>query len=192
MNECPPGEVQTSAARPPGRRTSSRWREVAAWWPVVLSPLAVAGAYALRAAGLEAAIAKEPHEVAAPVILSAAVLVCAVRWLVRRDRLHLVLTVLAAALLCREIHFPGTHRGIYVAGAIIALWCVLWRKSLIKQVWRTAKGRWLTVAVWSYFVSLLIQRRALKFLPDETMMHIRLEEVTENVAHLLFLIAALV
>jgi hypothetical protein len=159
---------------------------------VLLAPLGIAAVYAARAVGWEFLIDKPPHEVAALVILPAALLVCGARWLIRRDRLHLVLTASSAALVCREIHFAGTHRGIYAAAGLIALWCVLWRRSLKKFVWRTAKGRWLTVAIWSYFVAVLVQRRAMKFLPDEEILHVRMEEVCENVAHLVFLIACLV
>jgi len=159
---------------------------------MALAPLGIAAAYAARAAGWESLIAKAPHEVAALIILPVALAVCAARWAIRRDRLHLMLTALTAALLCREIHFAGTHRGIYVAGGLIALWAFLWRDTLKKTLHGTAKGRWLAVAIWSYVVAFLIQRRALKFLPDEDLLHVRLEEVSENVAHLLLLVASLI
>jgi len=181
--------AQSELAR--AQAKAPRWG-LAAWWPMLLAPLGIAAVYAARAVGWEILIEKAPHEIAALIILSAALLVCGVRWLIRRDRLHLVLTASSAALLCREIHFAGTHRGIYVAAGLIALWCVLWWRSLKKLVWRTAKGRWLTAAVWSYFVAVLVQRRAMKLLPDEEILHVRMEEVCENVAHLVFLIAALI
>ena len=168
------------------------WRRALGWWPLALPPLGIVAAYLARAAGWELLIEKGPHEVAALILLPIALAICAARWLIRRDRLHLMLTVLAAVLLCREIHFAGTHRGIYVAAGLIAAWAVLWRDALKKALWRTPKGRWLAVAMWAYVVAFLIQRRALKFLPDEDVLHVRLEEVSENVAHLLLLVASLV
>ena len=45
---------------------------------------------------------------------------------------------------------------------------------------------------WSYLVTLLIQRRVFKagripLLPDESLVSVTLEEITENVAHLAFM-----
>jgi len=190
-----PQASQTDAAAraqtPQNPTGPGRLRRMAGWWGVLIPPLALAGVYAARALGSTGLIAKPVQEVAALMLLPAAVAVFAVRWYRTRDRLHLVLTAFSAALLCREIHFPGTHRGIYVAAAVIAVWCFLWRRSLIRRLWGTAKGRWLTIAAWSYALALLIQRRALRFLPDEADLHVQLEEVLENVSHFLLLVAAL-
>ena len=109
-----------------------------------------------------------------------------------RVRLFLIWTVFTAVLLCREIHFAGTSTGVYVAAGLIAAWCYVWRDSLKRHVWRTAKGRWIAIAGWSYLVALIIQRRALRFLPDEQVWHAWMEEISENIAHLMLIVATLI
>lgn len=187
---------ETRIARPEPVEASAskrkRWTEVLLWWPVLLPPIgitAVCGVYAIW----EVSIAKADNELAAMILMPIAVGVFAFRWLLRRDRLHLVLTVFAAALLCREIHFTGTHKGIYVAMALVGVWCYLWRRPLLRQLLHTRKGRWLTMAAWAYFVALLVQRRALRgVLPFEQILHSQIEETLENIAHALLIVSGLV
>ncbi len=161
------------------------------WWAALLPPLSVGAVYLADAAGGDRLIAKRPNEVVALVLLALAVLACLLRLTVWRDRFHLVLAAFTASLLCREIHFAGTHKGIYVAAVAIAVWAWVWRKHLLPVVKGTAKGRWLVIAAWAYVFAILIQRRAFRFLPLESQLHIQMEEVAENVAHTLLLIACL-
>ena len=162
------------------------------WWPLAVPLLGILAVYLADAMQWNHLIAKQPHETAALVLLSVALLVSTLRLIISRDRLHLVMTVAIAAMLCREIHFAGTHRGIYIAAALVALWCILWHRSLLKLVRNQPKGRWIVIAAWAYIAALLIQRRACKFLPDEQRLHVRLEEVLENIAHLFMIILALI
>ena len=203
---------------PDPQATVGRVRVVLRWWPIVLAPLTIAVVYTIRAVPLDAEVfgikrfglqlmrwtCKEYQEDVALVLMPLAVLLSAVRllkaWLERhrpgadagRVRLFLIWTVFTAVLLCREIHFAGTSTGVYVAAALIAAWCYVWRDSLKRHVWRTAKGRWVIIAGWSYCVALIIQRRALRFLPDEKLWHGWMEEMSENVAHLMLIIATLI
>ena len=160
------------------------WRRLLPWWPMLLPPLVIPAVYAARAAGWEVLVGKGLHERLALVIVAAAVVVFAVRWWKRRDPLHLVFAVVSIVFLCREIHFKGTHQGVYVGLGLIAVWCVVWRRRLIEELQgRPRKQRWLAMVVWSYALALLVQRRAFKFLPDEADLHIQMEETLENLSH---------
>jgi len=136
---------------------------------------------------------KPVHEVIALVLLSAATGVAGLRWLRRRRPEHGVLTVVCAVFLLREVHVPvpGWKEGFYVAVGLIGLWCVGWRRRLWPVVVGQTRGRWLVATTWAYLLALLVQRRALKFLPHEADIHIQLEEVGENLAHLFLLILGL-
>ena len=158
-------------------------RRVLPWWPAVIPLLAIPAVYLATAAGADWLVAKRTHEGLALALLPIALAACAIRLAIRRDRLHLVLTVGVAALLCREIHFPGAKPGFYAAAGGIAVWSVFWRQSLLKGLLGRAKGRWFVLAGWAYLVALLIQRRALRFLPAEGDLHVQMEEVAESIAH---------
>jgi len=149
--------------------------------------------------GVETKYWKGPNEVAAIYIMSAATAVFLLRSILFRQRFDVLLLALAAAFLCREIHFAGTSKGVYVAVAIIGLWGWAWRDSIIDAMeGRRTMKTVLVGMVWSYFVSLVVQRRLGKHLPFgedfhnfEHSVHVALEEVTENISHTIFLLAGL-
>ena len=164
---------------------------VAAWLPLLIPPAVVAAVYLARAAGWDQAISKQPHEAIALCLLSAAVAVAVKGLLVQRDRFYLILGALCLLFLLREIHFPGAKRMLYGGVAVIGVWAALWRKDLLGALVGKARGRWLVVTVWAYVLALLVQRRAMRFLPDEENIHVELEEVLENIGHLFLLILGL-
>jgi len=186
MKETGLGATGIGSAR--GAAAIRRW---ITWTPLLLPLLGVGAVYLAHAVGADHLIAKRPNEYAALGLLALAVLVCLLRLAVRRDRFGLVMTAFTASLLCREIHFAGTHKGIYVAAVAIGVWVAVWRKSLLPVVKGTAKGRWLVIAAWAYLFAVLIQRRAFRFLPLERRLHVQMEEVCENIAHTLLLLACL-
>jgi len=148
----------------------------------------MAAVYLAKGVGWAGAIAKNTHEMIALCLLSAALAVAVKGCLVQRDRFYVVLAALCLVFLLREIHFPGAKEVLYGGVGVIGIWSVLWRKHLLGGLMGKARGRWLVITVWAYVLALLIQRRALKFLPDEEHIHVQLEEVLENVAHLFLLI----
>ena len=185
-------QPETTPTQPPSRLpvwTSPPWR----LWPVLVPMLAVPAAYLLDATGLGHLSGRGVQETAALVLMPAAVLVYGLRYALGRDRLHLVLLTLSIVFLCREIHFTGTHQGIYVALALIGVWCLAWRRSLLGDLRRNGRRtRWVVMMMWAYAVAMLIQRRALRVLPHEDDLHIQMEEVAENIAHLFLIVLGLV
>ncbi|MFW5923083.1 MAG: hypothetical protein ACOCSQ_01735 [Planctomycetota bacterium] len=44
--------------------------------------------------------------------------------------LDIILFALAAAFLCRGIHFAGTRKGVYIAVTVIGIWGLYWRDEI--------------------------------------------------------------
>jgi hypothetical protein len=101
-----------------------------------------------------------------------------------------ILYVIALNFLCREIHFAGTDNAVVIIAAIVLIWVVYWRD----RIWVKIKNaKIIQVALvgtaFTYFLSILIARRVfsidhLALLPNEANVHVELEEVLENIAHL--------
>ncbi len=161
------------------------------WWPALLPLLVMGGVYAARAAGRGELIDKPTHEIIALCLLSGALAVAIKGVFATRERFAMVLAALCLVFLLREIHFEGAKEVLYIGVAAIGVWSIVWARSLLPTVVGKPRGRWLVVVIWTYAVALLVQRRALKFLPDEDVIHIQLEEVLENLGHLFLLILGL-
>jgi len=185
-------QPETTPPRPPLRLpvwASPPWP----LWPALAPLLVIPATYLLDATGLSRLSGRGVQETAALVLMPAAVLVYSLRYALGRDRLHLVLLALSIAFLGREIHFTGTHRGVYVAMALIGVWCFVWRRSLLDGLRRNSRRtRWVVLMMWAYAVAMLIQRRAFRVLPREADLHIQMEEMAENIAHLFLIVLGLV
>jgi len=144
-------------------------------------------------------ILKSNHEVLAIVLMSmtSLILLNAVRK--SSSFVAKAMCALAVAFLCREIHFTGTDKGVYVAAVLIAGWCFTRREVLLKELNDMPRLKLMLFTTGTtYLFALLVQRRAFKkVLPEaykylEKWIHIPLEEVSENAAHLCFLICAVI
>jgi hypothetical protein len=160
---------------------------------MLVPPAGVLCVYAAHALGWDFLLAKVPNEAVALGLMLVVVACFAVRWVVGRRELHLVLLSLSVAFLCREVHFAGTTVGVWVAAAAIGVWAYVRREVLLRGLRGRVRGRWLLATGWSYLLALLVQQRALKFLPHEhdAVFRAGLEEVLENLSHLMLGIAAL-
>ena len=165
-----------------------RW-ELCLIWPVVLA-FVYAGFFAHSRL-----LSKGLNEVAAPVILGVAVLVMLARWLGERQPLILLLLVLDAIFLCRELHFEGTTKGVYVALFLLGIWTALWWRNIRDDLRRSTTTPYLLFGFMTYVLSQAVARRAFRgILPleaDFDVFRTGLEEVLENVAHLTMLFVAL-
>ncbi len=148
--------------------------------------------YFAKAQGLDWYLNKPPHEVAAVCLTSIALLCHAVRWRSGHNPVHQWLTFLALAFLCREIHFAGTGKGVYIALVVLLIWGWRSRKQLIEGAAQGRLGQWVLATGWTYFLSQFIARRVFRhlYLPNEDGMHIMLEEAVENMAHIVLITTA--
>ena len=108
-----------------------------------------------------------------------------------RNRLCVLLAVLAGVFVVREIHFPGVKKPVYAALIALCVWAVLWRKQLAEPLREWRHTSWLIATAGAYFLSQVIARRAFRGIPGEQEIHRSLEEWAETVAHLMFIITSL-
>lgn len=181
--------TDTSTAQP--RRLYSK---CARWWPVLIGPAALV-VLVLIAEQFAPGVMKVYTEPVSPPLLGVATLVFALRAWRTGNPLCAILTGLALAFTCREIHFAGTHRGIYVALVVLVIWTIHWRKRLAVAIRDTTHVRWVASSALTYVLSMVVSRRVfsakhLGMIPNEDIIHITLEEGLELVAHLLLLLSA--
>ena len=139
---------------------------------------------------------KNRLELTAIPLLSMTVTLLLVAVIKAKKRIDIVFLGVSIAFLCREIHFAGTSTGVYIAVGIVAVLAFLWRDDILDEL-QNENFHKATIfsLIWSYFISIVIQRRAfsakhLAILPDEQSVHVGLEEMTEDIAHLVFLLLA--
>ena len=140
-------------------------------------------------------IYKGPNESLAIIITVATVLVFLWRVCVNRNPLEIILLALSIALLCRELHFEGTTKGIYISLIVIVIWCVLWRKKISEVFFNSPTKSYMIFTLLTYLLSQMIARRAFKgILPMEAesdVLRTGLEEIMENVGHIMLFITAI-
>jgi hypothetical protein len=176
------------------RSRVSKPHRLLSYWPVLLGPLVVvvlvsfSGFYYDRFHRLQVSL-----EGPAPYLVATAGLLMALRWLVTRKRLYLVLAALGLAFTLREIHWDWTHKAIYVMLVMLGVWAGLWRRSLRENLKSDRRQAiWTLAAATTYVFSVIISRRVFRGLPTEAQMHRSWEELAETCAHLIFIFAALV
>jgi hypothetical protein len=167
------------------------------WWrgmsplPLLVVPAAAGLTLLASRLGWWWLLHKPYHEFVAVPLLAVAVALLWRTWRARRERPFLALTVLAAAFLCREIHFTGSNEILYFSTLGVVLW-VCWRWSLVRATLRTWPARgWLAASLLGYLASQLVARRVFRGISGEQGVHVALEEMLETVAHATLLVAAL-
>ena len=171
--------------------TSGAW----SFFPVILG---IGLTYWIDPQGVHRGAVKGHCEFIAICLMSLVVAVFLLRVIIYRMRTDIVMLILAIGFLCREIHFTGTSAGVYVVAGIAGLLAWIWRDDILDELdGKNQVKAAMFCMFWSYLVTLLIQRRVFKahrigILPDEDLLHIPLEEITENFAHLAFLAVAVI
>lgn len=144
-------------------------------------------------------ILKSNNEILAIVIMGATSFISLLTLSKNKTKLARVLSIVAVAFLCREIHFKGTTTGVYIVVFPVIIYC-FWKLNDIIEELMSYPKLWtiLPATGVTYFFSILVQRRAFKhLLPEshrylEQRIHISLEEISENTAHLCFLISVVI
>ncbi len=177
-----------TAPRPCNSQANPWWQ----WWPLLIGPAAMLLTYVAYWCNWTWFLSKESHEIAALALLTGATAAYLAAALRGRNPAHVILTVLAAVFLCRELHFVGTNNGTYIALVLLAVWSWRWRARLVTA---TAVGLfrpWLFASGWAYFLSQLVARRVFRGMPLEEQLQNPgwLEETVETGAHLALLITA--
>ncbi len=167
----------------------SRWLV----WPGLLcvGPLTIAYVYLAHAQGWST-IDKTPNEVAALILLGIAGAVFALRSVLQRNPLYLLMAAFAVIAWLREWHADWIHHGVYYLLAGLMIWAWLWRDKIRPYALQGYFMPWLKSTVAIYVLGVLLARRAFRdFLPNEEAVNTPLEETMENVAHGMLLIMSL-
>ena len=192
-----------------------RWDKQINWWLLLIAPAVLAAAtIAANLLGFgrsESGKCADWLEIFAPYMAATGLAIYAIRALVTKKPLFLMLTVLAVAMLLREIEWEHlgmvvwmsdgmiicTHLGIYIAFVVVAVWMVLWRDKIAD----TLKDRWyvslVVASVWAFVLSQLLARgvfdeKRLAIIPNEDEIHLFLEEAVETAGHVLWITGAVV
>jgi len=148
-------------------------------------------------------LSKDLHENLAIGLMAITTFVFLIRAVAYRLEIDFVLLALSVAFLCREIHFAGTQYGVYIAVGLIVIWSGFRNEKLFKELECSMPVKIVLFGTgWSYLFALLIQRRFFKsifkalhtngLVAIEKKLHGPFEELTENTAHLFFLLLAVV
>jgi hypothetical protein len=193
-----------SVGAPTSLRQPHTGQTLRAWWRQIRSPASIllalpaaagiALVYLAAGAGWRGLIAKPLHEALAIALLGVAVGIFFIRAWRHRLKLDYLLLITAVNFLCREIHFEGTDNAVVVVAVIVAVLCAIWREQVFETLGKAPLVRLaLTGAFLTYLLGQLIQRRVfsagrIPLLPDEALLHVPLEEISENIAHLYFIL----
>ena len=185
-------QMQSSQETPTGGRGAVAPLRWWAWWPVLLGPAAIGLTYLAYWRDWTWFLNKWHHEVLAVCLLAVTALAFLTRAWRGRNPAHIILTGLAVAFLCREIHFAGTNLGVYIALVLLGAWAWHWRVRLLAASKVGHFRPWLCAAGCTYVLAQLVARRVFRGLPLEEVLQYPgwLEEVVETMAHILLLITA--
>jgi hypothetical protein len=138
-------------------------------------------------------VSRTPNENIALFLVGISLVGFIVQTILFRSEFHLFMAFLCGAFFCREWHFPGTGKGIYIALGVLVFWAVIRRKELEKIIKNSLVKIWIPCTFATYFLSQLIARRAFRnILPIEDEVNVALEESVETVAHIMMIVICLI
>jgi hypothetical protein len=177
-----------AASAPTHAGTRQRLRD---WWPMLLWPAGIILVLVADRFQWNWLISKYNLEMVGLGMVGLAAGIFLGRARATGDPLRLILGVFSFGMVCREIHFPGTGVGVYIVMGACCVWAWQWRQRLAPLWVRKPVSIWFLCAVMTYALSQLVARRFMRFLPYEKELHVPYEEVSEVLAHIILLIAAL-
>ena len=168
-------------------------RQYRQWWPVLFGPAGMFLVYLAKMTGQEWLVSRGANEGIALGMVGVCVVGFGLQVIIFRCEFHLFMLALCASFFCREWHFPGTSKGIYIALVVLALWAVI-RKDKLAIIRDNRLKIWLWATFGTYLLSQLIARRVFRYvyLPQEANLHIFLEETVETVAHMMMIVTCFV
>jgi len=165
------------------------------WWPMLLGPAAMVLVCLTNGTTQQEIFSKGSNEAMALVLVGTALVFFALQAIIFRSEFHLFMAVLCAAFFCREWHFAGTSKGIYVALVLLGIWAVIRRVKFTGVIGKSHLRIWTVTMMATYLLSQLVARRVFKhipILPNEDNLHIPLEETLETLAHLTMIVVCVI
>lgn len=167
-------------------------RTPCSFWPFLLWLVPLVAVYSFAQLGLEHVCGRKVNEtIALPLVFASVIGYGLLAWR-QRNEFAMAMFLLSVGFFCREWHFAGTSKGVYVVAAFVGGWFVYRRKTMNALIKNTPVEIWLWASALCYGMSVLISRRVfgqrnLGLLPREEQYHIPLEETTETMAHVMLL-----
>ena len=122
-------------------------------------------------------------EATAIVVTCFFVLAAVLRYLITRHNFFLWGTGLMFLIMCREIHFEGTDPGIYIGMLLLFGIALLKYDTLKDYLDNPVVINLLLIGFFTYFLSVTIDQRWWKGIPEEKLVHVPLEETLEVLGH---------
>ena len=130
-------------------------------------------------------------EAVAPWILAAALSVYWFKAIFTRNLTYVILGVVAACLLLRELHWdPMIKKAIFPLLGICLLWAIIWRNVIDRPMGNWSHTVFFAAALGTYAFGQLVEKRIFRFIPGEDSLHSQIEEGIEVTGHLLIFLAA--
>ena len=166
-------------------------------WPVLMGPAALATVIVLGKLrggpetydqwSLDADL-----ESLAPWLALATAALYWIRTIATRNPLYMILMILTGTLLLRELHWSPAIKNAAIPMVVACMvWALIWWDLLQHPLADRKHTVWMIAAVVTFALGQIIDRRMLKFLPDEEVVHSKYEEGVEVAGHMAMLIAAL-
>ncbi|MGD9867273.1 MAG: hypothetical protein AB7U38_04645 [Hyphomicrobiales bacterium] len=130
---------------------------------------------------------KRIEEVLGPIIMGITAAIAIHGYWRSRGFLTLILAIFCCALFFREWHFWSSSTGFVLAFAFLLWWASMGRDELKPWLAQPRVRGLLTSAMWTYFISQVLDRNILLSLPDYLSWHNNVEETLENSGHLMVL-----
>lgn len=171
----------------------NRLIEYLKWWPLLIGPASMILVYIAFYFDQLKFVDKAANENIALILLGIAAVNFSLQAVIYKRSFLLFMLCLTIAFFCREWHFPGTGKGIYIALAGLAFWAFKQKNEFEKYIGNGRFRIWLITTFAAYLFSQLIARRVFRYLylPYEDPLHIHLEETAETAAHLMMIAASL-
>ena len=158
-------------------------------WPFLMGPAAMTLVYVAHLTGADDMVSRKTNENLALILLSIPLVCFFTQFLFYRKQFFFFMAALTVAFFCREWHFAGTSKGIYIALALLGVWGFMQKDKLFETIGNGRYKIWLFATFATYLLSQLIARRVFRYvcLPMEDQLHILLEETVETSAHLMLM-----
>ena len=152
------------------------------YWSLLL-PLAMTSALWILIAAGGYKYGRKELEATAIVVTCLFVFAAALRYLITRHNFFLWGTGLMVLIMCREIHFEGTDPGIYIGMLLLFGIALLKYDTLKDYLDNPLVINLLLIGFFTYFLSVTIDQRWWKGIPEEKLVHVPLEETLEVMGH---------
>ncbi len=159
-------------------------------WCFLSVPLSIIFVVMADQLGWKIFLSKGVNETTALFLIGSTFVFCCVKLAKYKSSLLVILTFLSFGLFCREIHFFGTNTYMYFTLFATLIWSWFWWGRLAFVLKDNRFVILFIATLFTYLASQLIARRVFRGCwSGEQQYHVPVEELMENVAHIMLFIS---